>query len=102
MKTIELDASDWKDPLDFASALKVALGSPDWHGTRAVAFIDSMVAGGINALEPPYVIRVINTANLEPEVLKLIRDVSTGVEDVRARRLARTGEDVAVSLQIAN
>ena len=102
MRTIELDASGWKTPLDFASALKVALGSPDWHGTRAAAFIDSMVAGGINALEPPYVIKVVNTANLEPEVMKFIQDVSCWVEDTRVRRLARIGEDAAVSLLIAN
>ena len=70
--------------------------------TRAAAFIDSMVAGGINALEPPYVIKVVNTANLEPEVMKFIQDVSCWVEDTRVRRLARTGEDAAVSLLIAN
>jgi hypothetical protein len=102
MKTIEIDASGWKTTLDFASALKAALGSPDWHGTRAAAFIDSMVAGGINTLEPPYVIKVVNTAGLESEVMKFIQDVSAWVEDTRVRRLARTGEDVAVSLQIAN
>jgi len=102
MRTIELDASHWKDLLDFVAALKVALGSPDWHGTRAAAFIDSMVAGGINALQPPYVIKVVNTANLEPEAMKFIQDLSSWVEDARVRRLARTGEDVAVSLRIAN
>ena len=51
MHTIELDASSWKTPLEAASALKAALGSPDWHGTNAVAFVDSMVAGGVNALK---------------------------------------------------
>jgi hypothetical protein len=29
MKTIEIDASGWKTTLDFALALKAALGSPD-------------------------------------------------------------------------
>lgn len=102
MRTIELDARGWNTPFDFASALKAALGSPEWHGTRAAAFVDSMVAGGINTMEPPYVIKVVNTTDLDSEVMKFIRDVSSWVEDARVRRLARTGEDVAVSLQIAN
>ena len=101
MNTIELDASGWKTPLDAASALKAALGSPAWHGDVAVAFVDSMVAGGVNAFKPPYVIKVVNTSDLGPEVMKFIRNVSDWVEDTRVRRLARIGEDVAVSVEIA-
>lgn len=85
---------------DFTSALKAAIGAPGWHGTTAAAFIDSMVAGGINALEPPYVIEIVNTAKLDPEVMKFVRDVSSSVDDTRVRRLARTGEDVAVCIRI--
>jgi hypothetical protein len=61
-----------------------------------------MVAGGVNALKPPYVIRIVNTSDLGLEAMKFIRDVSDWVEDTRVRRLARTGEDVAVSVEIAN
>jgi hypothetical protein len=102
MRTIELDASSWRTPPDFVSALKAALGAPDWHGSNSVAFVDSMIAGGINALKPPYVIKVVNTADLAPEVMELVRDVSSFVEETRVRRLARTGENVAVSLEIAS
>ena len=102
MRTIELDASRWRTPPDFVSALKVVLGAPDWHGPNSVAFVDSMIARGINALKPPYVIKVVNTADLAPEVMELVRDVSSFVEETRVRRLARTGEDVAVSLEIAS
>ncbi|OAF00815.1 hypothetical protein AYJ54_30195 [Bradyrhizobium centrolobii] len=102
MRTIELDATGWKTPFDFISALKATLGAPEWHGSNVVAFVDSMVAGGINALKPPYVIKVVNAAELAPEVIDLIRAISSAVESTRLRRLARTGEDVAVSLGIAN
>ncbi|KJC44373.1 MULTISPECIES: barstar family protein [unclassified Bradyrhizobium] len=102
MRTIELDASNWRTPPDFVSALKAALGAPEWHGSNVVAFVDSMVAGGINALKPPYVIKVVNATKLAPEVIDLIRAVSSAVERTRVRRLARTGEDVAVSLAIGN
>ena len=100
MRTIELDASNWRTPLDFVSALKAALGAPEWHGSNVAAFVDSMVAGGINALKPPYVIRVVNATKLAPEVMDLIRAVSSAVERTRLPRFARTGEDVAVSLAI--
>jgi hypothetical protein len=101
MRIIELDASGCNAPLDFASALKLALGSPDWHGTNAVAFVDSMVAGGVNVLKPPYIIKVVNTGDLRPEVIEFVREVSYLIEDTRIRRLARTGENVAVGLEIA-
>lgn len=58
--------------------------------------------GGMNALKPPYTIQVVNTAHLAPELKELIRDLSVAMEETRTRRLARTREDVAVSLQIAD
>lgn len=100
MRTIKLDAGGWSTMGDFTSALKAAIGAPDWHGTTAAAFIDSMVAGGINALEPPYVVEIVNTARLTPEVMKFVRDVSCWVEETRASRLARTGENVGVWIRI--
>ena len=97
MRVIELNARDWQTPVDFTNALKVALRAPEWHGSNVAAFIDSMIAGGINTLEPPYVIKVVNSGNLTHEVAAFIRDLASAIEETRARRLARTGEDVAVS-----
>ena len=102
MNTIELDARSWKTPHDFRSALKAALGAPEWHGDIVGAFLDSIFGGGMNALKPPYVIRVVNTAILALELKDLVHDFSTAIEDTRTRRFARTGEDVAVSLEIVN
>ena len=36
------------------------------------AFLDSIFGGGMNALTPPYVIKVVNTADLVPEVKEMI------------------------------
>jgi hypothetical protein len=102
MQTIELDASGWKTPDDFRAALKAAIGAPQWHGDIVAAFLDSIFGGGMNALKPPYVIKIVNTADLTPEIKELICDFSSAIEDTRKRRLARIGEDVAVSLEIAN
>ena len=100
--TIELDAGGWKTAYDFRSALKAAIGAPEWHGDIVGAFLDSIFGGGMNALKPPYVIKVVHTGRLGPELMDLIRDLSSAMEETRLRRLARTGEDVAASLEIAN
>lgn len=56
----------------------------------------------MNTLEPPYVIKVVNTADLVPEVKEILRDFSSAIAETRTRRLARMGEDVAVRLEIEN
>ncbi len=100
--TIELDASSWKTAFDFQSALKAAIGAPEWHGNMAGAFLDSIFGGGMNALQPPFIIRVVNASRLAPELKELIHDLSSAIEATRMRRLTRTGENVAASLEIAN
>jgi hypothetical protein len=100
--TIKLDASSWKTAQDFRLALKTAIGAPEWHGNIVGAFLDSIFGGGMNALKPPYVIKVVNTADLVPVVKELIQYFSSAIKETRARRLTRTGEDVAVQLEIEN
>ena len=56
----------------------------------------------MNVLKPPYVIKVVNTVHVAPELQELIRDLSSAMEDTRMRRLARTGENVAASLEVAS
>jgi hypothetical protein len=102
MHEIELDASSWKTVQDFRQALKTAIGAPEWHGDIVGAFLDSIFGGGMNALKPPYVIKLMNTANLAPEVKEVLHDFSSAIAETRARRLARIGEDVAVRLDIEN
>ncbi|PWE75813.1 hypothetical protein XF30_02660 [Bradyrhizobium sp. SUTN9-2] len=102
MRTVELDASTWKTAQDFRSSLKAAIGAPEWHGDIVAAFLDSIFGGGMNALKPPYIIKIVNTAGLAPDVMELIRDLSSRMEETRRRRFARTGEDVAASLENAS
>jgi len=100
MHEIELDASSWQTAQDFRLALRTAIGAPEWHGDTVGAFLDSIFGGGMNAFKPPYVIKVVNTTNLAPEVKETVRDFSSAIAETRARRLARIGEDVAVRLEI--
>jgi hypothetical protein len=66
---IELDAQHWKSFRDYADALRAALGSPEGHGSSVDAFIDSMVYGGMNEVNPPYTIIIKNTKGLSQEIL---------------------------------
>jgi hypothetical protein len=50
VRTIDLDASNWKTIDDFYDALLPELGAPDWHGHNANALNDSVIWGGINAV----------------------------------------------------
>ncbi len=102
LHTMDFDPGSWRTAQDFRLALKTAIGAPEWHGDIVGAFLDSIFGGDMNALKPPYVIRVVNTAGLVPEVKEMVRDFSSAIAETRARRLARIGEDVVVRLEIAN
>ena len=93
--TIELDAGSWKTAYDFRSALKAAIGAPEWHGDIVAAFLDSIFGGGMNVLKPPYVIKVVNTVHLAPELKELIRDLSSAMDwldegSIRRRKHSRS------------
>lgn len=72
MRVIELDAQSWKTCEDYAIALRIALGSPEWHGSNVDAFFDSMVVGDINEINPPYKIIIKNTENLPKKIIEEI------------------------------
>jgi len=55
-----------------------------------------MATGGINAVEPPYVVRVVNAHHLGQDVTELIAAISSAVEKRRLYEASRTGEDVMV------
>jgi hypothetical protein len=101
MKTIKLDATSWKTASDFYDALLPAIGAPDWHGRNINALIDSMVFGGINNLHPPYAVTIVNTIGLPEAVSSEVVLAANAIQEGRRDLLARTGEDVIVSLELA-
>ncbi|MBO9575444.1 MAG: barstar family protein [Sphingobium sp.] len=74
MRTIELDASNWRSFPDFYEALLAGLGAPDWHGRNLDALIDSMVYGGINTIERPFRIQVIGVATAGKDAVDELRN----------------------------
>lgn len=60
MPIIDLDASKWTDAIAFCEDLMSVLGAPYEHGYSVDAFLDSIVWGGMNLVEPPYTVRLRN------------------------------------------
>jgi hypothetical protein len=100
MQMIELDASTWKTALDFCDALRDALDAPFWHGDSVDAFIDSMIYGGINGIEPPYTVRVRFTKEVPAEVREAVETLQKYLSIARQEHRVSTGEDVDVRLEI--
>ena len=82
MMEISLDASDWRSPEDFYSALLPRLMAPAWHGRNLNALNDSL-RGGVNRLEPPFVVTVRCTHNLSEQMRAFLSDVASVFDDVR-------------------
>lgn len=100
MKVISLDASTWRSAQDFYNAVLPELGAPKQHGTNINALVESMVWGGINKLDPPYKIEIMNTGSLPTCVMDEIRAIADFTIESRAEFLARKGRDVQVSFEI--
>lgn len=100
MRIIDLDATKWKTVIDFYKALLASIGAPPWHGVSPDALVDSMIWGGINAVEPPYTIKIAGVGTLPEEIRDEVelakRVLADGREDYRSRR----GGDVEVAIEI--
>lgn len=99
MRVVELDASDWEDELDFYDALKLALGSCEGHGSSPDAWIDSMVWGGMNAVEAPYIVQISGFSKCIGGVKTEIELLAKVIADARAWRLENRGDDIDVSFR---
>jgi hypothetical protein len=100
MRLIELDARGWNTPLDFVRSLKIALGSPQGHGNSVNAFVDSMIYGGMNSIEPPYAVRITNIGGVPKEVADYISLMISAIQEARLQRLQRRDDDIEVSISV--
>lgn len=100
MQTVKLDGSGWTSKSDFYDALAAALGSVDWHGRNADAFLETMVYYlDLNTTQPPYVVLVENA----PEALRpFLHDFGSWVAEARQDRVDDPdwGDDVEVAVRI--
>ncbi len=100
MRIIELDAKEWKSVLDFYNALFGAIGAPEWHGKSPDALVDSMIWGWINAVEPPYTVRISGLSTAPKEVrdgVELAKEILARGRNYRKRH---NGDDAEVEIEI--
>lgn len=82
---LELDGSNWKSIDDVYNSLFATLGSPAWHGRNFDALNDSIVTGGINAVEVPYRLLIGGLRAAPPEVRDFVSQLSTFISDREAQ-----------------
>jgi RNAse (barnase) inhibitor barstar len=100
MRMIELDATKWKTIVDFYDALLAAIGAPKDHGKSPDALIDSMIWGGMNAVEPPYTIRILGAATLPTKVRNHLEVAKEAIAKGRADYRNRRNGDVEIAVEI--
>lgn len=98
MQIVELHAENLVTALDFAGALKKAIGAPDWHGSSVDAFLESMIyTDGINALKAPYTIRISGVDQAGPEAQRMIRLLAQVINE---RGASDRGGDLEVTMLV--
>jgi len=100
MRIIELDAGNWRSALDFYNDLLAALGAPTGHGRNINALVDSMIWGGMNAVEAPYTIRILHTTKLSQEIRDELELVKRVFAEACAEFHERRGHDVCIEWEI--
>lgn len=114
MRIIELDATPWKEDVDFYKALIVAIGKPKDYACNINALLEAMVwdyaspatiglHDKANELNPPYTIRIHNTESLPIHIRDEINLVSQSLSEARVEYRRRGyGRDVDVSVEIVS
>ena len=100
MKVIELNATEWKTYDYFYNALLPSVGAPTWHGQNLNALVDSMIWGGINALEPPYTIKIVGTKMLAGHIRNHVETARRALAEARADYQKLRGGDVEVAIEV--
>lgn len=99
MRIIELDATKWKSITDFYDALLPSIGAPAEHGKNTNALVDSMIWGGLNAVDPPYGIRIVGSAALPKDVHDHIELAKQALAEGRMDYQRLRGGDVNVTIE---
>ena len=85
---------------DFYDALLGAIEAPKEHGRNLNALINSMIWGGINAVKPPYTIRISGAATLPKDVHYEVEMAKQDLARGRADYHRLRGGDVDVAMEI--
>jgi hypothetical protein len=62
------------------------------------AFVDSMIWGGINSVQPPYTVQINNITNTPSEVADYVSMMASIIEEARQERFRRQGDKIEVNM----
>jgi hypothetical protein len=100
MRVIDFHADTWDTAMDFVTALKAAIGAPDWHGSSPDAFADSMIGHDeINELRAPYRIKIMGADKAGFEAQDAIRLYAQAINNAGA---SDRGTDLEITMVIEN
>jgi Barstar (barnase inhibitor) len=100
MWIVELRADSWVTAMDFANALKKAIGAPHWHGSSPDAFLDSMIYhDDINALKAPYTVKICGASNASPQAQEAIHLLARLINEKSA---SDQGTDLEINIFVDN
>ena len=88
MRTLLLDGSAWRDEEDFYRAFLVAVEAPEWHGHNLDALRDSIIAGSINKVEPPFTVAVRGARAWPASFAIFMREVESIFSDAKSEGAA--------------
>ncbi len=83
MRQIVIDGKNWAAPDDFYDSLFQAVGAPAWHGRNFNAVRDSIYTGGINKIEIPYLIKILNYGSIGARVRKITDDFIALIKEMQ-------------------
>ena len=93
MQEILLDGTAWKTKDDFFIAFLAAVGAPDWHGHNLDALNDSIGAGDIDEINPPFLIKIRGSTNMKPEAKQMVEGFQQLIRDLK-------GQGINVAVQV--
>lgn len=85
MKELVLDGSKWNGRDDVYDAFFKAVGAPAWHGRNLDALNDSIANGGINEIEVPYKLVIVNYGLIGAGAKKMANDFVDLIREIAAR-----------------
>jgi hypothetical protein len=98
MQLIELHADSMVAAMDFVTALKKAIGAPDWHGDSVDAFLDSMIYhDDVNTLRSPFSISIVGAGKAGLEAQDAICRLARSINE---RGASDRGGDLEVTVRV--
>ena len=102
MRSIDLDAKGWREPLDFSNALLHATDAPEGHGNGIAALMEGLVWGGTGTIEPPYAIRISGLNGAPADVVEWVKLIQDRLQKAKREFKERNGHDVDVTMEIVS